>query len=248
MEKTRPTKITLSETTRKVAKALGETESTPLNTIERLVKVVGDERVLELLAETVKVETDGGLKTNDGARRRTRGGIFFKVAKNKLTAQERWRVFTPKTPKKSKDDKQVKVISWAELKPLFGQLLAAVKGEADTVKMTLIGKPGRIIEKEKVVLTSLQSAKSPSLPKGLPRPPSEPTTYLVFIAKKQWSKVKESIANFPEDKLIIEGYPVYDRRIGQNGAMCVYAQNVTTKLIQQAKRENNNQSEGEDED
>ncbi|MCB0179991.1 MAG: hypothetical protein KDI62_17290, partial [Anaerolineae bacterium] len=101
MEKTRPPKITLSETTRKVAKALGESESTPLNTIERLVKVVGDERVLELLAETVKLENDGGLKTNDGARQRTRGGVFFKVAKNKLSAQERWRVFTPKTPKKS---------------------------------------------------------------------------------------------------------------------------------------------------
>ena len=59
MEKTRPPKITLSETTRKVAKALGESESTPLNTIERLVKVVGDERVLELLAETA-VFTESG--------------------------------------------------------------------------------------------------------------------------------------------------------------------------------------------
>lgn len=240
MEKTRTTKTTkntLSETTKKVAKALGETESIPLNTIERLVKVVGDERVLELLAQTLTVNAEGGLKTNDGIRQRTLGGVFFKVAKDKLSAQERWRVFTPKTPKKSKEDKQVKPIKWAELKPLLGQLLAAVKGEADTVKMTLIGKPGRVIEKEKVVLTSLQSAKSPSLPKGLPQPPGEPTTYLVFIAKKQWNKVKESIANFADDKLIIEGYPVYDRRIGQNGAMCVYAQNVTTKLIQQAKRE-----------
>ncbi|MCB0210441.1 MAG: hypothetical protein KDJ52_13975 [Anaerolineae bacterium] len=237
MEKPKTTKTPISETTKKVAKTLGETQTTPLNTIERLVKVIGDERVLELLEEAQKMKTEGGLKTNDGSRQRTLGGVFFKIAKNKLSAQERWRVFTPKTPKKSKEDKQVQPMKWAELKPLLGQLLAAVKGEIYTVKMTLIGKPGRVIEKERVVLTSLQSAKSPSLPKGLPLPPSEPTTYLVFIAKKQWTKVKESIANFPEDKLIIEGYPVYDRRIGQNGALCVYAQNVTTKLIQQAKRQ-----------
>ena len=49
--------------------------------------------------------------------------------------------------------------------------------------------------------------KPPTLPKGLPAPPTEPTTYLVYIARKQWVKVAEAI-QVADDKLIVEGYPV----------------------------------------
>ena len=83
----------------------------------------------------------------------------------------------------------------------------------------------------------MQNSKAPSLPKVLPQPPGDPTTYIVYIAMKQWRKVNSSIKQNSEDKLIIEGYPVFDKRIGQNGAMTIYAQSVTTTLIQQAKRE-----------
>jgi hypothetical protein len=105
------------------------------------------------------------------------------------------------------------------------------------VKVTIIGKPGRIIEKEEVVITAMESKKTPSLHKGLPQPPDDPTTYIVYIAAKQWRKVRDSITKNPDDKLIIEGYPIFDRRIGQQGALTIYAQSVTTKLIQQNRRE-----------
>lgn len=39
--------------------------------------------------------------------------------------------------------------------------------------------------------------KAPSLPKGLPQPPGQPTTYLVFITQKQWRKAKASINQHP---------------------------------------------------
>ncbi len=83
----------------------------------------------------------------------------------------------------------------------------------------------------------MQNSKVPSLPKGLPLPPGDSTTYIVYIAMKQWRKVKKSINQNPEDKLIIEGYPIFDKRIGQSGAMTIYAQSVTTTMIQRAKRE-----------
>ena len=105
------------------------------------------------------------------------------------------------------------------------------------MKMTLIGRPGRVIEKGEVMITSLQSSSVPSLPKGLPQPPGDPTTYIVYIGLKQWRRVRESIQKNPDDKLIIEGYPAFDRRIGPNGTMAVYAQSVTSKLLEQAKRE-----------
>ena len=103
------------------------------------------------------------------------------------------------------------------------------------MKITLIGRPGRVVEKANVVLTSMQqkSDKAPSLPKGLPPVPDEPTTYIVYIARKQWRKVAKSIKD-PNDSLIVEGLPVLDRRLG---TVAVFARSVTTKLLQTKKRE-----------
>jgi hypothetical protein len=61
--------------------------------------------------------------------------------------------------------------------------------------------------------------------------------YVVYIALKQWHKVSESIQSNPKDKLIIEGYPIFDRRIGKSGTMTVFAQSVTTVETQRKKRE-----------
>jgi hypothetical protein len=102
------------------------------------------------------------------------------------------------------------------------------------MKITLIGRPGRIVEKGEVVLTSMQQGgKAPSLPQGLPPLPTEPTTYILYIARKQWQKVAKAITN-PEDALIVEGLPVLDKRLG---TIAVFAQSVTTKWLQQAKHE-----------
>ena len=78
-----------------------------------------------------------------------------------------------------------------DLKPQLGPVAANLSqtGEATAMKITLIGRPGRIVEKGQVVLTSMQGAKAPSLPKGLPAPPAEATPYIVYIAAKQWRKV-----------------------------------------------------------
>ena len=78
------------------------------------------------------------------------------------------------------------------------------------------------------------SREPPALPKGLPELPSqESTIYLVYIATKQWRKVEESIQN-PEDKLIIEGYPYNDKKMGVIG---VLKQSVTTVNLQRAPRD-----------
>jgi hypothetical protein len=106
-------------------------------------------------------------------------------------------------------------------------------GESKTAKITLIGRPVRIVEKGAVVLTSMQTSKAPSLPKGLPPVPTDPTTYVVSIAQKQWKKVAQAIKE-PQDVLIVEGYPVLDKRLG---TITVFAQSVTTKLLQATRRE-----------
>lgn len=222
--------------TDKIAASLNEKEETPVRTIERIVKVLGEERALTLVSEAIKINTeDGGMQTDDGERRRTLGGIFFKLTKDQITSRERWLIFN--STGTTKPAPKIKPISWQESEQLSIEAINSTKGEVSTVKITLIGQPGRIIEKETVVITAMQGSKAPSLPKGLPQPPGDPTTYVVYIAMKQWRKIKDSLNHNPEDTLIIEGYPAFDKRIGQTGAMTVYCQNATTKLIQQAQRE-----------
>ena len=101
------------------------------------------------------------------------------------------------------------------------------------MKITLIGRPGRIVERQEVIMTAMQSTKVPSLPKGVPTPPSTPTTYMVYIARKQWKAVGEAITD-PEDSLIVEGYPAYDPQLA---GVAVYATKVTTKKQQIAQRQ-----------
>jgi hypothetical protein len=106
-------------------------------------------------------------------------------------------------------------------------------GEATTVKVTIIGRPGEIVERQGVIILAMKSAAAPSLPKGLPAPPEQPTNDLVFVSQKQWRKVTDAIKN-PQDKLIIEGYPVHHPRFT---GITVYATQVTTTLLQAAKRQ-----------
>ena len=101
------------------------------------------------------------------------------------------------------------------------------------MKITLVGRPGKVVEKNDSLIIGMQSTKAPALPKGLPTPPSTPTDYVVFIARKQWAKVGEAIQN-PDDALIIEGFPVIDP---QAKSIAVFGTNVTTKLLQAAKRQ-----------
>jgi hypothetical protein len=229
----------LTNITQKIIKALSETEEAPVIAIERIVKILGEDRAITILEEAFKIETGDGLLTDDGARRRTLGGVFFKLVKNQTTPQERGKIFGPRPAIGPKS----KPITWEDGKRLSNEVIKLSKGEATEVKVTIIGRPGRIIEKETVVITSMQNSKPPTLPKGLPTPPGDPTTYVIYIATKQWRKVKDSIEN-PDDKLIVEGYPIFDKRIGKSGAMTIYAQNVTTKLIQQAQRETKEAAKG----
>ncbi|XP_076876129.1 phosphorylated adapter RNA export protein [Brachyhypopomus gauderio] len=50
--------------------------------IERVVRVIGTKKAIELLSETATVEQNGGLYTVDGSRRRTPGGVYLNLLKN----------------------------------------------------------------------------------------------------------------------------------------------------------------------
>jgi len=101
------------------------------------------------------------------------------------------------------------------------------------VKITLIGRPERVIDRDQVVIATLRGGKAPTLPKGVPAPPAEPTLFICLIGRKQWNRVAEAIQD-PQDALIVEGYPVLDRQLR---GIVVHVLNVTTKKQQAAQRQ-----------
>src|ERR687886_2442663 len=76
-----------------IAQQLGETQSGPINQIRRIVQRLGTEAALSFLQETQQIEAQGGRMLPDGSRRRTPGGVFFSLVKDRLSARDRAAIF-----------------------------------------------------------------------------------------------------------------------------------------------------------
>ena len=194
-----------------IAEQLGEAEPGPRQMIARSIQVLGVEAVLALLQHTHDLEAAGGVPVPDGSRRRTIGGVYFYLVRQQVSHAQRKQIFPyhgPKTPPKtvSTGNSKPAVMTWADRGPALEEA-EADKGEAKTMKLTITGRPGKIVERATcVVFLMQQTPKIPSLPAGLPVPPLDQvgaTRYSVYIAAKQWKKVAEAIKD-ESDALIIE--------------------------------------------
>lgn len=74
----------------RLAKVLHESEHKAL---ARVLKVLGEERCVVLLAEALLREHQGGMLTRDGARQRTLGGVFLALCRQHATPAERRAMF-----------------------------------------------------------------------------------------------------------------------------------------------------------
>ena len=83
----------LDPAAQQIATTLGETEPVPLMHIRRIVQTLGPDRALQLLAQAVATEAQGGLMLLDGSRRRTPGGVFFRLVREQTTPAERSRIW-----------------------------------------------------------------------------------------------------------------------------------------------------------
>jgi PHAX RNA-binding domain len=215
-----------------VVTSLGETEARVRNLIKDIVRVIGTTVTLAVYEETLEVEQNGGLMLPDGSRRRTPGGVFFTLVKTRYPETSRFFQQYSHKPKKAKGPAQTpkkkKEPKVVERKP---KLPPGEKGTS--VKITLVGRPSsRIVDKDTFFVFVMQVTNTPPLPKGLPTPPAAGTNFVVRVATKQWKPVADSLSD-PEDALIIEGFPQVDAK---NGTIAVFAQNITTKKLQAAKR------------
>lgn len=67
-----------------IVNALNEKDEVPLRQLQTLIMLCGTNFAEALLKETEEVEAQGGIMTSDGARRRTKGGVFFYLARYRM--------------------------------------------------------------------------------------------------------------------------------------------------------------------
>ena len=88
------------DTVSTIAKALGESDEIPLGQIAGVVRALGEELSLKLLEETKQIEAKGGMMLPDNSRKRTPGGVFFFLARQKLSHDDKLAIFRPAKPAK----------------------------------------------------------------------------------------------------------------------------------------------------
>jgi hypothetical protein len=85
-----------------ISKALGEADEGPLAQIQAVIDALGEETSIALLAETDRIEKAGGMERGDGKGRRSPGGVFFYLARQKLPKEQRAAIFNDKMPREPK--------------------------------------------------------------------------------------------------------------------------------------------------
>jgi hypothetical protein len=218
-------------TVEKLAKVLQETNR-PL--LMQVLQMLGPDRTRTVLIETLHCEANGGMVTKDGTRRRTPGGTFFQLVKQHATPRERRRLFPSPAPQPGQRQPQTpRALTWDEAQPILETLATHPAGEARTMKLTLIGRPGKVETHGQVVIFRMQGKPPGALPRGLPPVPSTaPLTWNVMVALRQWNRVKDSLAANQDDQLIIEGYPAM-----QGSAHVLLAQSCVSMLQQRAQKQ-----------
>ncbi len=231
---------------KEIAAKLGETAASPIRQISVLVRHYGPDYTRALLNEVLLIEKQGGLLVSDGQRRRTPGGVYFFLAKSRMTNDERRQLLPTQydrtkaaKARKRQQASQPLHLDWDARQAVIAPLLAQ-QGAVDTVKITLIGRPGAVEVVNDTAITAMaHSAGAPTLPRGVPPLPQTPTIYTVYIAGKQWAKVQPALAADPDDVLIVEGLCAFDSDLG---AVAVFAMSATTRKLAAAKQQTKKQA------
>ncbi len=90
----------------KLAEQLGETGRVPLSQMLRMVHMCSIPFVDTLLQETERIEAEGGMLINDGTRRRTKGGVFFYLARRRMPVRFQRVIFQSNSNKQGQKDKK----------------------------------------------------------------------------------------------------------------------------------------------
>lgn len=110
-----------------IADELEETVKRARIQIWRIIQECGEDFAKQLLEETRKHIEEGGLDTLDGQRKRTKGGIYLRLAKEKMDAETRAKIFP----------------NWRELKQREKERKAAKRAEEEAKQAKQQAKKGQ---------------------------------------------------------------------------------------------------------
>ena len=220
---------------------LGETERMPFKQIGLMIETCGLPFVEKIMAETEATEAAGGMKTHDRKRRRSKGGVFFFLAKGQMDAKQRSVVF-PNFGKHGDGTIAPPGIEWGErIEPM--KALREQAGQVSSLTVSLSGRPGKLHIDGSSVMTVIEQrqVKAPPYPKGVPHFDSIDgiTTYYVFMSLRHWKRVEKALED-ESDLLIVEGSAVYDAQLE---GITVLSTRVSTKLQEYKKRKSKSQQE-----
>lgn len=100
--------LDIQKSAKTVAKALNERNAHAISKIGKLIELLGMDFVQKNLEETLAIEAKDGMKTNNGKRRRTPGGVFFYLIRPKLSTEQQALIFPPIDWKKRRSKKKAK--------------------------------------------------------------------------------------------------------------------------------------------
>jgi len=189
----------------RLAEVLQEPEKALLG---RVLKTIGQERCAAILVDALSIENSGGMLIKSGARRRTPGGVFFELVKERCTSRERYYLFAPR-PVKHTSPGQRQAAPTSTLAPI-PLTLDLWKGLTPmpvtaTLKLVLRDVP-ETRESGGMVYMALQNE-----PRGLPKGISLDSGPLYLTAPvKQWktavTKAEEIRATGTPALLIVEAH------------------------------------------
>jgi hypothetical protein len=186
----------------KLAVTLGETEEKPIIQLARAVDYLGPEKAQAYTDEAVTLAAGEGILTRDGSRKRTPGGTFFALVRQRLVNPKKdWRKIKPVMKQKA-----IQPTTLAEQMPMLIEMTTRLKaGQGSGTTATLIGRPVTVQKQAQFVAFTVKEPKVPALPKGLPMFKGE-TKYLVLASIKHWEKVEKRITDNKEDQLFVKGF------------------------------------------
>ena len=219
-----------------IAYQLSENEKKPRRQIYNIVSVCGVEFSRQLLKDTLEIEANGGMMVVTGDRRRTPGGVFFQLARDRMEEEERERIFYTwryAAKRRAAYESQFDEFAWEERAPIV-EALRAESGKVGEVKIVMNGRPGKIERRQHLVVTTMQVEipETMAFPAGVPQPSPEPVDYTVYMSAKQWEKVRK-IVETTEEALIVEGMAAFDP---ETETIAVYSTLVTTKRLKRQEQ------------
>jgi hypothetical protein len=141
--------------------------------LTKVLRTLGVDRTTAILADTLQCEAASGMRTKDGTRRRTPGGVFFQLVRQQASQQEQRRLF-PHHTQPPQPRAPLPVLTWDEVQTSIQALATHPAGEARIMKVTLIGRPGTVDVRDQAVMFRMQGKPPGPLPRGLPPMPTTP--------------------------------------------------------------------------